>query len=91
VPVPAGFDLAAVALELSVNGGAPDRATGAAVLGNPAASIAWLANKLAEFGLALEAGMKVMSGSFTRQYALTRGDRLAATFTPIGPVRAEFV
>jgi 2-keto-4-pentenoate hydratase len=91
VPVPAGFDLAAVALELSVNGGPPDRATGAAVLGNPAASIAWLANQLAEFGLALEAGMKVMSGSFTRQYALTRGDRIAATFTAIGPVRADFV
>jgi 2-keto-4-pentenoate hydratase len=90
VPVPTGFDLAAVALELSVNGGAPDRATGAEVLGTPAASIAWLANKLAELGLALEAGMKVMSGSFTRQYALTRGDRIAATFTPIGPVRADF-
>ena len=91
VPVPAGFDLAAVALELSVNGGPPDRATGAEVLGTPAASIAWLANKLAEFGLALEAGMKVMSGSFTRQYAITRGDRIAASFTPVGPVRADFV
>jgi 2-keto-4-pentenoate hydratase len=91
VPVPAGFDLATVALELSVNGGVPDRATGAEVLGTPAASIAWLANKLAELGLALEAGMKVMSGSFTRQYAIARGDRIAATFTPLGPVTADFV
>jgi 2-keto-4-pentenoate hydratase len=91
VPVPAGFDLAAVALTLSVNGGPPDRATGAEVLGNPAASIAWLANKLAEMGLALEAGMKVMSGSFTRQYPLARGDRIEATFDPLGPVHAEFV
>jgi 2-keto-4-pentenoate hydratase len=31
-----------------------------------------------------------MSGSFTRQYALTRGDRIEATFTPLGPVRASF-
>jgi 2-keto-4-pentenoate hydratase len=90
LPVPAGFDLASVALELSVNGGAPDRATGAEVLGTPAASIAWLANKLAELGLALEAGMKVMSGSFTRQYPLSRGDRIEARFIPLGPVRAEF-
>jgi 2-keto-4-pentenoate hydratase len=90
LPVPAGFDLASVALELSVNGGAPDRATGAEVLGTPAASIAWLANKLAELGLALEAGMKVMSGSFTRQYPLHRGDRIEARFIPLGPVRAEF-
>jgi 2-keto-4-pentenoate hydratase len=90
VPVPAGFDLASVALELSVNGGAPDRATGAEVLGTPAASVAWLANKLAELGLALEAGMKVMSGSFTRQYPLQRGDRIEARFTPLGLVRASF-
>ena len=61
------------------------------VLGTPAASIAWLANKLAEFGLALESGMKVMSGSFTRQYLLNPGDRIDATFTPVGTVRAEFI
>jgi 2-keto-4-pentenoate hydratase len=91
VPVPAGFDLATVAVELSVNGAAAERALGREVLGTPAASIAWLANKLAEFGLALEAGMKVMSGSFTRQYPLNRGDRIEARFEPVGPVRAEFL
>jgi 2-keto-4-pentenoate hydratase len=32
-----------------------------------------------------------MSGSFTRQYLLNAGDRIDATFTPVGPVRAEFV
>ena len=91
VPVPSGFDLATIALELSVNGAVVERALGREVLGTPAASIAWLANKLAEFGLALEAGMKVMSGSFTRQYPIARGDRIEARFDPIGPVRAEFV
>ena len=91
VPVPSGFDMATIALELSVNGAVVERALGREVLGTPAASIAWLANKLAEFGLALEAGMKVMSGSFTRQYPIARGDRIEARFDPIGPVRAEFV
>ncbi len=91
MPVPAGFDLATVAAEISVNGAASERALGREVLGTPAASIAWLANKLAELGLALEAGMKVMSGSFTRQYPLSRGDRIEARFDPVGPVRAEFV
>ncbi|MGH7386448.1 MAG: 2-keto-4-pentenoate hydratase, partial [Candidatus Rokuibacteriota bacterium] len=91
VPVPSGFDLATVSLALRVNDGAPDRALGAEVLGTPAASIAWLANKLGELGLALEAGMKVMSGSFTRQYPLSRGDRIEASFVPVGPVRAAFV
>jgi 2-keto-4-pentenoate hydratase len=31
-----------------------------------------------------------MSGSFTRQYPLSPGDRIAATFTPLGPVHASF-
>ena len=91
VPVPAGLDLATVALTLTVNGAEAERATGREVLGTPAASIAWLANKLAEMGLALEAGMKVMSGSFTRQYLLSAGDRIEARFDPVGTVRAEFV
>ena len=90
VPVPAGFDLAKVTVELSVNGAVAERALGSEVLGTPAASIAWLANKLAEFGLALEAGMKVMSGSFTRQYLLNAGDRIEARFDPVGTVRADF-
>jgi len=91
VPVPSGFDLATVTMELTVNGAVAERALGREVLGTPAASIAWLANKLAELGLALEAGMKVMSGSFTRQYPLGRGDRIEARFDPAGPVRAELV
>jgi len=91
VPVPPRFDLATVQMELVVNGAAAERALGSEVLGTPAASIAWLANKLAELGLALEAGMRVMSGSFTRQYLLGAGDRIEARFTPVGTVRAEFV
>jgi 2-keto-4-pentenoate hydratase len=88
---PAGdLDLAAVTVTVLVNGVEQERAAGAEVLGTPAASIAWLANKLAEFGRRLEAGMRVMSGSFTRQYALAPGDRVEARFDPVGPVRASF-
>src|SRR5688572_5775542 len=54
VPVPPGADLAAVSVEVHVNGTLVERALGGEVLGTPAASAAWLANKLAEFGLALE-------------------------------------
>jgi 2-keto-4-pentenoate hydratase len=31
-----------------------------------------------------------MSGSFTRQYPIARGDRIEGRFDPLGPVRAEF-
>jgi len=90
VPARSGADLAAVSLELHVNGAPAERALGREVLGTPAASAAWLANKLAEFGLDLEAGMRIMSGSFTKQYPLAMGDRIEARFDPVGTVTAEF-
>ena len=91
VPMPLGtVDLAKVTLELSVNGVVQERALGEEVLGTPVASIAWLANKLAEFGRRLEAGAHVMSGSFTRQYNVTHNDVVEAQFEPFGLVSAEF-
>jgi 2-keto-4-pentenoate hydratase len=89
-PVPAGWDLARTTVEVFINGERVDRAEGRAVMGNPAQSLAWLANKLAEFDLALEPGLRVMSGSFTRQYALNRGDHVEARFDPFGAVEAFF-
>lgn len=90
-PPPAeGFRLSEATVDVFVNGRSVDQGSGAAVLGDPAASIAWLANKLAEFGLSLEAGLWVMSGSFTRQHPLAAGDVVEARFEPFGAVRAEF-
>ncbi len=86
---PDGFTLSEATVEVYVNGRSMERASGAEVLGDPAASVAWLANKLAELDRDLEAGMQVMSGSFTRQYPLTAGDRVEARFEPFGPVGAE--
>ncbi|MCY1506393.1 2-oxo-hepta-3-ene-1,7-dioic acid hydratase [compost metagenome] len=54
-------------------------------------SVLWLANKLAEFGLALEAGMQVMSGSFTRQYSASQGMRVQSSFDRFGTVAANFI
>jgi 2-keto-4-pentenoate hydratase len=90
VAPPDGFHLSEATVEVLVNGHSMERATGAEVMGDPAASIAWLANKLAEFGYSLETGMVVMSGSFTRQYSLAAGDRVEARFDPFGSVSAEF-
>jgi 2-keto-4-pentenoate hydratase len=84
------LDLAAVTVDVFVNGVHQERASGAEVLGTPVASIVWLANKLSEFGRRLEAGARVMSGSFTRQYPVGAGDRVESRFESIGAVRAEF-
>jgi 2-keto-4-pentenoate hydratase len=77
-------------VEVFVNAEFKERASGAEVMGDPAASLAWLANKLAEFGRGLDAGMCVMSGSFTKQYPLRKGDRAESRFQPFGTVLAEF-
>jgi len=90
--VPIGLlDLAAINVEVAVNGIVQERALGAEVLGEgPIASIAWLANKLPQFGRQLQAGSRVMSGSFTKQYDLKRGDTVKAKFTSLGSVTAAF-
>jgi 2-keto-4-pentenoate hydratase len=59
-------------------------------MGDPLVSVAWLVNKLAEYEVALEAGMRVMSGSFTRQFAVASGDRVRSVFLPYGAVEATF-
>jgi len=76
---------------VDVNATVIDQAAGAEVMGGGGfLSVQWLANKLAEFGRALEPGMLVMSGSFTRQYPIAQGDRIESRFTPFGTVTATF-
>jgi 2-keto-4-pentenoate hydratase len=86
----ANFDLARVQVQLRRGGDVVERANGEAVLGNPLRSIVWLANKLAEYDLALESGQLVMTGSLTRQYLAESGDIFEATWWPFGSVTAEF-
>jgi 2-oxo-hept-3-ene-1,7-dioate hydratase len=57
---------------------------GAAVLGSPALSIVWLANKVAAAGGGLEAGDILLAGSFTKPVAAARGDVLRADYGPLG-------
>jgi 2-keto-4-pentenoate hydratase len=61
-----------------------------AVLGNPATAVAWLANKLAEFGGRLEAGHVVMPGACTRAVDVEAGDAIRAEFDVLGSVEVAF-
>lgn len=75
---------------LSKNGSAAATATGTAVLGHPADSVAWLANALGGLGSGLRAGEYVLSGSFTTAFRAMPGDRFEATFSDVGAVSCEF-
>ncbi|MEO6022505.1 MAG: fumarylacetoacetate hydrolase family protein [Burkholderiales bacterium] len=78
-------------VEVFLNSVLQEKASGAEVMGDPVASVTWLANKLAEYDLTLEGGMCVMSGSFTKQYRIKPGDHIEARFTPFGVVSANFL
>ncbi len=63
---------------------------GTAVLGDPANAVAWLANAIARYGDAIEAGQFVMSGSYTTASFVAAGDRASATVSGLGAVRVSF-
>lgn len=89
--IPRGtIDLSRAEVSVYLDDALLDRAAGAEVMGDPVHSIVWLANKLAEFDLALAPGQRVISGSFTRQYPLDGPARVRAVFEPIGEVEATF-
>ena len=90
VPLAADLDLAGIGVSVTINGDQVGTGRGDAVLGHPLRSVAWLAGKLAAYGRGLRAGDHIMTGSFTRQFPIARGDRIRAEFDRIGAVEATF-
>ncbi|HLF26323.1 MAG TPA: fumarylacetoacetate hydrolase family protein [Anaerolineae bacterium] len=74
-------DLAALAMTIHHNDVLAAEGLGAAALGHPALSTAWLANKLSEFGVALEPGDIVISGGITKMLPVKAGDQFVFTLT----------
>ena len=88
---PKGLDLAGIDCSLSLRGDVVETGDGAAVLGNPLAAVAWLANTLAGRGIALEAGHVVLPGACTRAIPVDVGDTVEAVFEGLGTVKVSFV
>lgn len=63
---------------------------GAGVLNDPAAGIAWLANRLAIYGESIRAGEVVLSGSFVRPVEAPSGSHIVADFGTFGTVECRF-
>jgi 2-keto-4-pentenoate hydratase len=90
-PYPRELDLGGVSVELHKNGEVVDRAVNREVNDDPIDCIAWLANHLAKYGLALEAGERIITGSVTKPAPIAKGDHWEANFAGIGTVSASFV
>ncbi len=85
-----GIDLQTVGMVFEQNGKIIATATGAEVLGHPAVAVAWLANKLAEYGHSLEAGEVILSGALTKAMEIAENDTFRASFAGLGSVKGRF-
>ena len=83
-------DLKLVTMRLYRNEEQVEEGTGAAVLGDPFLSVAWLANKLRNYGVSLKKGEVILSGAFSAAPVAKKGDIFRAEFSSFGNVTAEF-
>jgi 2-keto-4-pentenoate hydratase len=80
------LDVRHVGGALYKNGQVEESGTAAAVMGNPISSVAWLARKLHEFGVEMQPGHTILSGSFIRAHPMKPGDTFVADYGPLGQI-----
>jgi 2-oxo-hept-3-ene-1,7-dioate hydratase/2-keto-4-pentenoate hydratase len=86
------LDLRRVLGQMIINGKVEQEGYASAVLGNPVTAVAWLANKLGEFGITFEAGQTILTGSFVRAMPVKAGDEVVARFdSGLGDVVTAFI
>ncbi|MGW6622719.1 2-keto-4-pentenoate hydratase [Nocardia sp. NPDC055002] len=87
---PGDIDIKAIDAVLTRNGEVIAEGRSDAVLGDPVIAVAWLARKVATFGVRLKKGDIVLPGSCTRAIDARPGDDFLAEFTGLGSVRLRF-
>ncbi|WP_050469190.1 2-oxo-3-hexenedioate decarboxylase [Herbaspirillum chlorophenolicum] len=85
-----GIDLKNLGVVLEKNGEVVATASGAAVLGHPAQSVAMLANMLGQRGREIPAGTLILTGGVTEAVAVEAGDVVSARFQHLGRVSMRF-
>ena len=92
---PAGLDLPNLHVAVTKNGEPLSEGYGHAVQGDPAQAVAWLANTLGAYGVTLDAGDVILSGSLVPLAPAVKGDRFEMTLSnaagPLGTCAANFV
>jgi 2-oxo-3-hexenedioate decarboxylase len=82
-------DLHLLGCVLRVDGEIVDTAAGAAVLGHPAASVAWLANQLDARKQHLQAGWLIFSGGLTEPVPLKPGVAVSTEIAGLGAIEVR--
>ena len=87
---PNEVQLDCLATTLCLDGEAVERGNTSAILGHPAAGVAWLANAVGAHGVALEAGHVVLPGTATRSHRIASRKTARAEIEDLGTVALSF-
>jgi 2-oxopent-4-enoate/cis-2-oxohex-4-enoate hydratase len=87
---PRDVDLVGCRIRVDKNGAPLSEGVGAAALGSPVYCVAWLANTLSRFGIPLEAGEVILSGSLVPLEPVRAGDRMHLSLEGVGEASVEF-
>ncbi|HEY4277215.1 MAG TPA: fumarylacetoacetate hydrolase family protein [Conexibacter sp.] len=82
-------DLRLLGVVLRKDGEIAHTAAGAAVMGHPAAAIAWLSQRLALVGRSIPAGSLVLSGALTDAIPVGPGSSVVAEFDGLGTIEVR--
>ncbi|MCP3733492.1 fumarylacetoacetate hydrolase family protein [Sphingomonas sp. RP10(2022)] len=88
---PRDHDLPALHVTVTKNGAPLSEGYGRAVQGSPAEAVAWLANTLGEYGVTLDAGDVILSGSLVPLEDAKPGDVFEMQLHGVGGCTARFV
>lgn len=87
---PRETDLKAIQMKLYRGGEFVNGGLGSAVMGDPAAAVAWLARCMGQYGVNLEAGDVVMSGALSAAVPAHPGEQFTCDFGPHGAIDVRF-
>jgi len=88
---PHKVDLELCGMVIEKNGEVISTGAGAAVQGSPLNSVAWLANTLGQFGVKMNAGDVILSGSLVPLEPIVAGDKMHLRIGGIGEASVNFV
>lgn len=89
-PVGEVGDLRLIGMVMSLNDEVVATAAGAAILGDPWDSLAWLATRAVQLGIPLRAGQRVLAGALTDASPIRPGDRVRLEFDGLPTLEASF-
>jgi 2-oxopent-4-enoate/cis-2-oxohex-4-enoate hydratase len=88
---PRSLDFPNLHMRIEKNGAPLSEGYGRAALGSPVHCVTWLANTLGQYGITLDAGDVILSGSLVPLEPVVAGDEMKLTVEGVGSASVKFV